>query len=131
MAAEEHAEIQTKLIVSQPGDECELEADRVSRQVMRMTEPQRRHPDVSGGVDCEQTRPLPVSITAKGNAIQTKSAGSVAESVQARTELENLLDRSKGRGSRLPDIVLVNMATRFGVDSPRSPRPGRRGRRAG
>jgi hypothetical protein len=41
--------LQAKLRVSTPGDIYELEADRVSEQVMRMPEPQLRHPCPCGG----------------------------------------------------------------------------------
>jgi hypothetical protein len=123
---EEHAEIQTKLIVSQPGDEYEQEADRVAEQVMRMTEPRPQRTDISGGPGLKQTKPLPVSINPKtqrqkgqddeDNPIQAKPPGSLAEGVPARTDLETQIERNKGRGDPLPETVLLNMATRFGVD---------------
>ena len=78
----EHPEVQAKLtIFSQPGDEYEQEAYRVSGQVMRMSEPR-------------QTTPLVVSVTARDSPVQTKSAGTELEAVPAKA------DRSQARAEQ-------------------------------
>jgi len=48
--------------------------------------------------------------------IQAKSAGALTESFEAGANFETRLNRSKGRGSSLPDSVRTYMESRFGAD---------------
>ena len=48
--------------------------------------------------------------------IQTKSAGSLADSFEAGADVETQVSLSKGRGSSLPEPVRAYMEPRFGMD---------------
>ena len=73
-----------------------------------------------------QTKPLAASVTPfvqrqeqgeeRDEAIQTKSSGSLADSFEARADVETQINQSKGQGSPLPDSVQTYMEPRFGTD---------------
>jgi len=94
------AKSQSSLAVSSPGDIHEEEADRVSDQVMRMSQPGRVCP--CGGA-CPTCQTKPVAL---------KSAGTPA----ATPALEGQLHSSRGEGHPLPSETLGFMEQAFGAD---------------
>lgn len=84
--------LQTRLIIGQPGDEYEQEADRVADQVMRM-------PDFSEDEEVSE--------------ISMKPFGGIDK---APEDIENILSQSKGGGSTLPDNILSFMERSIGAD---------------
>ncbi len=124
--------IQLKVVVGQPGDKYEQEADSVAAQVMSMSVPTANLGLVQRQGEEEETplvqrSPLADSITPlvqrhaeeQEEPIQTKSllqrAGAKGNA-EAGTDLENKLSSSKGGGSPLADDVRSFMEPRFGVD---------------
>ena len=125
--------IQPKIIIGQPNDKYEKEADRVADEVMRMPEPEVQPKPtwpLSKGPSCGdedmeeeliQTRPIAEEITLliqrqpeKEEPIMTKALSNRTQ--QASDSLHVRLNRSRGGGQPLPDTDRDFMETRFGLD---------------
>lgn len=90
--------IQTKLQISQPGDVCEQEADRIAEQVMRMPEP------IVEQVSNETARKL----------VQTKAE--ITPTTEINPDLEGKIRSCKGNGQPLAASIRAFFEPRFGVD---------------
>jgi hypothetical protein len=105
------APIQTKLAVSQPGDEFEQEADNVAERVMRMPEPRLQRTCACGGActTCQSDKPT------RGSArLQTRRVGSGnLGQTEAPPSVDEVLRSS---GQPLDPEVRAFMEPRFGHD---------------
>jgi hypothetical protein len=124
--------IQLKVVVGQPGDKYEQEADSVAAQVMSMSTPPANSAPIQRQGEEEEQEPLVQrssladSITPlvqrqteeQEEPLQTKSLlQRVANgNALAGSNVESQLNSSKGGGSPLPDEVRSFMEPRFGVD---------------
>jgi len=131
--------MQTKLMVSQPGDEYEQEADRIADQVMRMPEPkiQRVCPECEDELqrqlmedeeeeeETSQTKPLAEQITPlvqrqaepmeeEEAPLQTKTTSGKLPAVSA--SLQNRISALKSSGQPLSASVRAFFEPRFGCD---------------
>lgn len=97
--------IQTKLAVNMPGDEYELEADRVAEQVMRMPGPKLRRTCACGG-GCPRCQMDEHRRLETKHVDSTESGQTVAPPI-----VEEAL--ANGGGS-LPDGLRADMEQRFG-----------------
>ena len=92
----------------------------VQRQMVNNEEPEDKEKPVQAKFLTETSRePLqqqPETEEVEKEPIQAKSAGSMAGSFEAGTNVETQVTLSKGRGSPLPDPVRTYMEPRFGVD---------------
>lgn len=98
----DHPHIQTKLSISTPGDQYELEADRVSEQMMRMPDPQSSR---------ERNAP-PESLS---SFIQRKCTSCAPSHDSPETSDTTGLSPSSG-GSPLPESTRAFFEPRFGYD---------------
>jgi peptidoglycan hydrolase-like protein with peptidoglycan-binding domain len=138
--------IQPKLIIGQPNDKYEQEADRVADEVMRMPEPEVQPkptlPLLSQGPSCGdedmegeliQTRPVAEEISPLVQrqpeeeeeepieALEEEEEPIMTKAISNRTQRANdslhiRLNRSRGGGQPLPKTDRDFMETRFGVD---------------
>jgi hypothetical protein len=124
--------VQPKLVVGQPGDKYEQEADSMAAQVMSMSTPPtnselvQRQGEKEENEPLVQKSPLADSITPlvqrlpeeKEEAIQAKSwvQRAAKGNNEAGSNVESKLTSSKGGGSPLPDEVRSFMEPRFGAD---------------
>jgi hypothetical protein len=124
--------IQLKVVVGQPGDKYEQEADSVAAQVMSMSTPPANSAPIQRQGEEEEQEPLVQrssladSITPlvqrlpeeQEEPLQTKSLLQRAANgnALAGSNVESQLNSSKGGGSPLPDEVRSFMEPRFGVD---------------
>jgi uncharacterized protein Smg (DUF494 family) len=108
--------IQTKLVVGQPGDKYEQEADRVAEIVMRMPDPISQSPkaaltpiqQLSSG---SKKHPQLKTLDEKEDWVQTKAkTGQVPEITPA---LEAKIQSQQGKGEPLPESTKVFMESRF------------------
>jgi outer membrane protein OmpA-like peptidoglycan-associated protein len=115
--------IQAKLVVGQPDDKYEQEADRVAEQVMRMPEPQvQRQPEKE---DLIQTKPLVDQITPLIQK-QVEEKKEEEEELQAKElpgqtsevtpNLEDQINAIKGSGQPLSKSSRAFFEPRFGQD---------------
>jgi hypothetical protein len=88
------AGIQAKLVVGQPGDKYEQEADRVAEEVMRMPAPLVQRQEIAEGDENQK-----VGIQAK--TLQQAAKGEL----EVNEDLENRLNRSKHRGTLISKEV--------------------------
>jgi hypothetical protein len=121
--------IQPKLIVGQPGDRYEQEADQVANQVMRMSEPRiQRRVDLEEEEDeVFQTKPLAEQITPsvqrqsieeeeedeKELLLTSQGAGQTPE---VTPELESRIEVLRGGGQALDSGVRTQMEPAFVAD---------------
>jgi hypothetical protein len=108
------AGIQAKLVVGQPGDIYEQEADRVADVVMRMPEPQvQRQPEEEEKKKKEkrllQAKPLAEQITP---LVQRQPI----EEEEVTPNLESRINAIRGGGQPLPASTRAFFETRFGYD---------------
>jgi hypothetical protein len=117
------AQAQRKVTVSQPGDESELEAERVAEQIMRMPEPassgaapvsrQTVSPEIRRMCsECEEEvhrEPTPV----EPGAIRTTEGGHASE---ISPHIQAYLDHLPNEGQSLPESVRSFFEPRFGQD---------------
>ena len=120
------AGIQAKLVVGQPGDIYEQEADRVADAVMRMPEPQvQRQVEPEEEEEEEiQTKPLAEEITPlvqrqvepeeEEEEIQTKQLP--GQSHEIVPDVETRINSIRGGGQPLPDSTRTFFEPRFGYD---------------
>ena len=102
------AGIQAKLVVGQPNDKCEQEADRVADVVMRMPEPQvQRQPEV----ELLQTKPLVEQITPLVQRQVEEEAEEEEEEKKKKKEEEEIL-QAKEIPSQTPEVT-PNMEARI------------------
>ena len=125
--------IQPKLIIGQPNDKYEQEADRVADQVIRMPEPDVQPKPtwpLSQGPSCRdedmegeliQTRPIAEKITPlvqrqpeEEELVQPKENSSASEKVSLG--IENSIDSLRGGGQALPKSTRAFFESRFGSD---------------
>ncbi len=133
--------IQTKLTVSQPGDEYEQEADRIADRVMRMPElkVQRVCPECEEELQrqpieeeeeeeetlqakplAEQITPLvqrqvePIEDKEEEQMVQTKTASGQPHTVTS--SLQNRITALQGGGQPLPKSERAFFEPRFGID---------------
>jgi len=116
------AGIQAKLMVGQPGDKYEQEADRVAEQVMRMPEPLVRQ--LKEGEELIQTKLLAEQITPlvqrqveeeeEEEIIQTKSDGDTTPEVAHN--LESQIRAIQGGGKPLTESERAYFESRFDYD---------------
>ena len=100
--------IQTKLTVSQPGDEFEQEADRVADRVMRSPEPQLQRACACDGGSCAECS------SDSDEQLQTKHVeGSNTPQTVAQGVVQKALDSS---GQPLDQHTQSFMEARFGYD---------------
>jgi hypothetical protein len=113
--------IQAKLVVGQPRDVYEQEADRVADEVMRMPEPRVQLQAEEADV-LIQTKPLAEQISP---LLQRQVDEVEEESVQAKARdknpyvgqsLQKQLTQSRDEGSSLPEQSSAFMESRFGTD---------------
>jgi hypothetical protein len=128
-------DLQPKLTVGAADDQYEQEADRVAREVMNKSDAaaarsmQHALPREEDKDRRLQSKPVAASITPfvprhqvvkeelqDNGEPQAKSAGALTESFESGANFETRLNRSKGRGSSLPDSVRTYMESRFGAD---------------
>jgi hypothetical protein len=118
------AGIQAKLVVGQPGDIYEQEADRVADEVMRMPEPQVQptptHP-LSQGPSCGdedmegeliQTRPISEKIT----PIVQRKKEPQEQAQEITPEQDSQIQSLRGGGKLLPESTRAFFEPRFGHD---------------
>jgi hypothetical protein len=124
--------IQLKVVVGQPGDKYEQEADNVAAQVMSMSTPPANSAPIQRQEEEQEQEPLVQrssladSITPlvqrlpeeQEEPLQAKSLLQRAGNgnALAGSNVESQLNSSKGGGSPLPDEVRSFMEPRFGVD---------------
>ena len=138
--------LQRKLTVGAANDQYEQEADRLAHQVMNTSDAvaassmQRAISPEQDEDRAPQPKPLAASITpfvpqqqtletskeplprqpeseaGKNKPIQVKSASALTNSFETADDVETQINRSKGRGSPLPDSVRTHMESRFGAD---------------
>ncbi len=117
--------LQTKLIIGQPGDKYEQEADRVADAVMRMPEPgMQRQVDEEEEEEILQTKPLVDQITPvvqrqveeeeKEEMLQAKSREDATPEVS--NDLESKINAIKGGGRPLAESERAYFERRFGYD---------------
>ncbi len=98
------SQIKAKLIIGQPGDKYEQEADSVADRVMAMSEPGLATSTVTNSV---QNRSI--------QSIQKVSTDSTEDAL-SNSDLESRLNSSKGSGSPLTNEIRGFMEPRFGAD---------------
>jgi len=121
------AGIQAKLVVGQPGDIYEQEADRVADEVMRMPEPgvQRQVEPEDEEEEEIQAKPLAEEITQRvqrqvepeeeeEEEIQTKQLPS--QTPEIVPGVETSINSIRGGGQPLPDSTRAFFEPRFGCD---------------
>lgn len=122
---EEKEPIQTKLIIGQPDDQYEQEADRVADEVMRMPEPKlQRQSELEEEEETLQTKPLADQITSlvqrqeqtpeEEEELQNKSKSGEAPTVTP--SLESRINSLKGGGQPLQKSTRAFFEPRFGVN---------------
>jgi hypothetical protein len=119
------AGIQAKLVVGQPGDKYEQEADRVAEEVMRMPEPQVQRQEEEEE-DLIQTKPLVDQITPLVQRQVEEEEEEEEEMLQAKSredatsevtnDLESQINAIKGGGRPLAESERAFFEPRFGVD---------------
>jgi len=116
--------IQAKLVVGQPGDVYEQEADRVADAVMRMPEPEvHRQVEEEEEEELIQTKPLAEEIT---SLVQRQVEEEEEEELQAKElssqtseispNLESRINATKGGGQPLPESDRAFFEPRFGYN---------------
>lgn len=101
--------IQTKLTISEPGDEYEQEAERISTQVMRMPEPQLQRACACGGCrDCQSEKSGQQGHV-QTKQIQSSNTGHVAAP-------PNIGELAQSRGEPLDLTTRTFMEPRFGAN---------------
>jgi uncharacterized Ntn-hydrolase superfamily protein len=117
------AGIQAKLVVGQPGDKYEHEADRVADEVMRMPEPQMQRQEEEEEIQAkplaEETTPLvqrqvEEEEEEEEEPIQTKNI--LDQTPEVTSDLEARIQTLKGGGQPLPESVRAYFEPRFGYD---------------
>ncbi|MCG8419787.1 MAG: DUF4157 domain-containing protein [Proteobacteria bacterium] len=129
LAASGGLHVQTKLQVSEPGDEYEREADQVADAVMRMPAPPPQEGDGDGGEEelvepamsspgimrmceeCDEERELNATTE---NAIMAQAAPGRAHTPSAAADAA--IQELQGRGQPLPASERAFFEPRFGVD---------------
>jgi len=114
------AGIQAKLVVGQPGDKYEQEADRVAEQVMRMPEPEMQRQEEEEE-DLIQTKPLVNQITPlvqmqveEEELLQAKNREVATPEVAH--DLESQINAIRGGGRSLSGSERAYFEPRFGYD---------------
>lgn len=100
--------IQTKLTVSEPGDQYEEEADRVADQVMRMAAP----PPPPAGEDEENRPGVQRSVLGLPPLVQASADGAPA----VTPNLESSIQQLKGTGHPLPGTERTFFEERLNAD---------------
>src|SRR4028118_487841 len=124
--------IQLKVVVGQPGDKYEQEADNMAAQVMSMSAPPANSAPIQRQGEEEEQEPLVQrsSLADSITPLVQRQTEEQEEPLQAKSWLqragkgnadagsnvESQLNSSKGGGSPLPDEVRSFMEPRFGVD---------------
>ncbi len=116
------AGIQAKLVVGQPGDMYEQEADRVADAVMRMPEPEVQCPEEEE--DLIQTEPIVEQITPlvqrqveeeeEEKLLQTKEVS--GQSSELTSDFESRIQTLRRGGQPLPESARDFFEPRFGYD---------------
>ena len=118
--------IQANLVVGQPGDIYEREADRVADAVMRMPEPGvQRQSEEEEEEDIIQAKPLAEQITPlvqrqveeeekEEEILQTKESSKQSPAVSSN--LETNIQSLKTEGTHLPESIRAFFEPRFGHD---------------
>lgn len=125
-------QIQLKVIVGQPGDKYEQEADNIAAQVMSMSAPPANSVPIGHKEEEEEPEPLlqksslADSITPLVQRLPEEQEEPIPTKLllqraakgdaEAGSNVESQLNNSKGGGSPLPDEVRSFMEPRFGVD---------------
>ncbi|MDZ8188958.1 MAG: DUF4157 domain-containing protein [Nostoc sp. ChiSLP02] len=108
---------QAKLMVGEPGDKYEQQAEQVANQVMRMAVPNKLNtPSVESPQDSLQRKCA--ACEQEEDKVQTKSSPQQANDrgFEAGDNVESRLNSTKGGGSPLPNEVRSFMEPRFGTD---------------
>lgn len=110
--------IQTKLMVGQPGDMYEQEADQVADEVMRMPEPQevsQEDPHIQRvclGCEDEELRRQPIEEEEEEELLQTKEIS--GQNAETTPDLESRINAIKGGGKPLSESERAFFEPRFG-----------------
>lgn len=102
--------LQTKLVISEPGDRYEQEADRVAEQVMRMPEPEFQRSCACGN-GCQSDAG---QISREVNGLQTKIIR--PGSMQTEAAPPVVLEALQSSGRSIDPATSTYMETRFGHD---------------
>ena len=103
--------IQPKLAINPPGDIYEQEADRISEQVVRISEPQLHHPCACGGgcKKCQAKQPNQEHFSLQTKRVQASDTGQIAAPPIVHQVLA-------GQGQPLDLSTRDFMEPRFGYD---------------
>ena len=103
--------IQPKLAINPPGDIHEQEADRISEQVVRISEPQLQHPCACGRgcQKCQAKRPNQEHFSLQTERVQASDTGQIAAPPMVHEVLA-------GPGQPLDSSTRDFMEPRFGYD---------------
>jgi hypothetical protein len=93
--------IQAKLMVNEPGDQYEQEADRIAEHIMRMPVAQPGQQFEAADIPDILTKPLTVNP---------------ATAIETSPEFERQLHASRGYGEPLPPVLREDFGGKFGVD---------------
>jgi Domain of unknown function (DUF4157) len=103
--------IQAKLMIGQPGDKYEQEADRVAQQVVQqLNTPKVRSTQLETGVQ-RQSKPEEDELRMKPMAMRSPNGG-----MDASADLENEINRNRGIGQPLDAGLQQSMGQVFGAD---------------
>ncbi|MBN2007099.1 MAG: DUF4157 domain-containing protein [Anaerolineae bacterium] len=121
MTSLKNTPVQTKLTVSEPGDEYELEADNVAEQVMKMPAPATPPPpptdgdDDAGGEDPRnRNRPAALNRYVQRSPIQRSSDGIGGNEVDSG--VESRIQNMQRGGTPMPQTERNFFESRMGVD---------------
>ena len=101
--------IPPKLLINRPGDEYEQEADRISKQVMRMPKPQLQRACGGGCSRCQTEQPGQAQESLQTKRVQAGGTGQTA----APSIVHHVLAAS---GQTLDPVTRSFMEPRFGTD---------------
>jgi peptidoglycan hydrolase-like protein with peptidoglycan-binding domain len=116
--------IQAKLVVGQPGDKYEQEADRVADEMMRMPEPEVQRQLEEEEEELLQTKPLAGWIT---HLVQRQGEEEEEEEIfrtkevpgqipEVTPDLESRITTMRSSGKPLPESIRTFFEPRFGYD---------------
>ena len=126
--------LQTKLVVNEPGDKYEQEADQVAEQVMRMPEPESPHGIVASVEKDIHIQRVPLGKEEPNQQLEEEKdeqqdeeqPEEAEEALQAKEspgqtptitpELQTRISSIKGGGQPLPESTRTYMEPRFGHD---------------
>jgi len=103
---------QAKLSVNKPGDKYEQEADRITKQVVGMPEPQLQRIRMHHGANGDHH----LQPTAIARAVTPVLPPKASEETTASDAITNQITSTRGGGRPLPESSRSFMESRFGMD---------------